>query len=168
MSGFSSNGDRGSHATQIDPGAGRSRGGRNTMSVLSLLTALWLAAQFGIAYQGSNNLYPVTNYAMFASGGDWPEVRFQLAGVGDDGTSIDIEPEELALTRLQLNSHLVNHVGRSTDRLADDPEAELEAIAGIWTERHGIELVELALWRLEYWPGAAGEPLRDEVARWEP
>ena len=74
----------------------------------------------------------------------------------------------MALTRLQLNSHLVNQIGRYEDDLADGAVRELEAIAEIWSDRHDTEVVGMALWRLEYWPGAAGEPRRFEVARWAP
>ena len=143
------------------------RTGAPILTLLSVVTVLWLTAQFLLAIQGSNNLYPITNYSMFASGGGWPETRFQLVGTDASGTPIEIQPEELALTRLQLNSHLVNQIGRYEDDLAAGAERELRAIAQVWTDRHGTELVGMALWRLEYWPGTAGEPRRFEVAQWE-
>ena len=62
------------------------RSATRVLTLLSVATMLWLTAQFLLAYQGSNNLYPITNYSMFASGGDWPETRFQLVGINASGT----------------------------------------------------------------------------------
>lgn len=129
---------------------------------LTVLTLVFLTLQLAAGVRQSDRLYPVTGYPMFSHASEGLRVDLVLEGSTVDVATVQVRPEELGLTELQLRRNLRHEV------LAVDPEQAVERlsqIASIWSEREQRELVELALWRIEHWvDGRHVSP--EQVARW--
>lgn len=76
-----------------------------------------------------------------------------------------VAPGDLGLTRLQLRSFVIDHIGREPGALAPDATQRLGDVAQVYAERHDRPITGLKATRVEYPPD--GGPEREMIlAQW--
>ena len=117
------------------------------MVAVSVLTIAFLILQLTVGVRQSDRMHPVTGYSMFSHASEGSLVELTLEGTMPDGRAVELRPEELGLTRMQLRRNLAADVLTAEQQVAVD---RLGEIADIWSERQHEELHELTLLRREH------------------
>jgi hypothetical protein len=138
---------------------------RRVIAAVSVLTAVWLAAQMFTGLSMDVHTWPVAAFPMFSQKRTWTvERHLEIRTRG--GTAAAVGPQDFGLTDLQLRNF---QRGIVTDDGIVRPQAEdrLGRLAAAWSRGHPDDpAVSMTLTNLVLPMRPASPPVSRQVVRW--